>query len=380
MKKLLVIIITFVGLGLMFSCEKELQDPKLDMSKTVKPAINSPAGGAAYVITQEEAENVLFTAQWSEAAYDLTNLETIKYALEMDLADSNFSNPRTLATGTGTSFEITGGQMNTTCISVWGLQAGVAYDVSLRVRSYVNTITDYSYAYSDVVTFSVTPYEEVVIVKQIYLLGAATPAGWDNTKAIPMASLGGGKYAIVETLLANDMMKFISRLGAWAPQWGTDATGTADAGPLVYRPDEGVADPAAIPTGDVAGSYYIEADTVGLTYKTFLTSGELYLVGDACTAGWDNANGIQFTEDSAHVFVLETTLFASGGLKFLEVPGAWAPQWGIVDGSVVGNTGRLSYRPSESVQDPPNVPAPDSEGTYVITVNLMKLEYTLEKK
>jgi hypothetical protein len=380
MKKLILITIVFLGLGLIFSCEKPKEDPKLDMSLTVKPGITNPAGGAAYVLVQDQADSVLFTVQWSEATYNLTNLETVKYALQMDLVANNFSDPATLATGTDTEFDVTVGQMNNIFITTWELEPGVAYEVEFRVRSFINSISEFSYVYSDAISIAVTPYEDVVVEKLIYLLGEGTAAGWENTMAIPMTPLGDGKYAIVETLQGASLMKFISILGAWAPQWGTDATGTGEEGPLVYRPTEDDPDPTAIPTPDVGGNYYIEADTVGLTYKTFLSSGELYLVGDGCTAGWDPDNGLPFTEDSAHVFVLETTLTPSAGLKLLEVPGEWAPQWGLREGTSTGNQGMLSYRPSETVTDPPEIPTPDTEGTYKITVNLMKLEYTMEKQ
>lgn len=131
-----------------------------------------------------------------------------------------------------------------------------------------------------------------------------------------------------------------------------------------------------VPDG-VNGNYYIEADTVNLTYKTYLTSGDLYLVGDASNAGWDNANGIQLTEESAHVFTLTTDLKAEGGLKFLEVSGAWAPQWGTNENGTA-TSGMLVYRPTEGDPDPSNIPAPSAAGSYKITVDMTTMMYTIE--
>ncbi|MDZ7741378.1 MAG: hypothetical protein U5Q03_06435 [Bacteroidota bacterium] len=104
-------------------------------------------------------------------------------------------------------------------------------------------------------TYTITPYDDVVQDKYIYLLGSGTTIGWDNAAALQMTPLGDGTYAIVEHLTpASDAyIKFISVLGNWAPQWGTDATGTWDAGPLVYRPTEEEPDPAAIPVGETEG-------------------------------------------------------------------------------------------------------------------------------
>ena len=379
MKKLTLIFITIIGLGLLISCEKELREPVLDMTLTEKATITNPANGSSYVLTKNEADNVFTNFQWSAVKYNFNGLEATKYALQIDIADSNFINAQNLVTTTNTSFEITVGAMNQKLIGL-GLIPNQAGDVAFKIYSYINTDTDYSDVYSNPITLTVTPYEDIVFVKPIYLLGDATPAGWDNIAALAMAHIGEGRYARVEYLDPGigDWFKFISILGLWAPQWGTDDTGTPEAGPLVYRPDEATPDPPAIPVPTVAGNYYIEADTVNLEYETFLTSGELYLVGDATSVGWDNTAGLPFTEDpdTAHIFTITTNLNADGGMKFLEVLGEWAPQWGT-DESGTAEEGDLIYRPTESVPDPTNIPAPGTAGQYKITVDLRKLTYTI---
>lgn len=378
MKNLIIIILAIIGVSFLTSCEKELKDPKLDINQTILPVIATPADGAAFILLKDEAENLMTNFEWTPTQYDLTNLEVTKYILQMDLAGNNFADPKDLASTEGTSFGMTVGEMNTLLLNL-ELSPDSVHGIALRVRSFINDVTKYSEVFSDVVTINITPYGDLVIIKPIYLLGSGTTVGWVNTDALPMEHIGGGKFARVETLTSGTDMfiKFISVLGAWAPQWGTDATGTADAGPLVYRPDETVADPPAIPVGTTTGNYYIMADTLGLTYTTFLTSGELFLVGDATTAGWDNAAGLPFTESAPHIFTIVTTLNAAGGMKFLEVPGAWAPQWGT-NSEGTSEQGLLSYRPTESVPDPPNIPAPSAAGQYKITVDMTTMKYLVE--
>jgi len=375
MKNKAIIFITVFGLIFMFSCKKELTDPKLDMSQTVQTGINSPANGTAYVLLQEEADNPLTTFEWSETQYNVDNLEDTKYTLQMAVAGTNFEEPNEIYTGTGTSLALTVGGMNQEMLSM-ELETGVAHNIEFRVASFLNDLSDYTMGYSSAISLEITPYEDVVEAKPIYLLGSGTTVGWDNTAALEMAHLGEARYARVEYLVpgADQFIKFISVLGFWAPQWGTDDTGTAEEGPLVYRPTEEVEDPAAIPVGEVEGSYYIEADTVNLEYKTFLTSGELYLVGAATTAGWDNTAGLPFTEVEPHIFEITTTL-TEGGMKFLEVLGQWAPQWGTND-TASGEGGPLIYRPEESVPDPAEVPSPGA-GNFTIRVDLTTISYTI---
>jgi hypothetical protein len=378
MKNLIIILITLIGISFLVSCEKAEKDPVLDMNQTVMPEITSPAGGSTYVLVKEEADNLFTSFEWTNTGYNLTNLEATKYVLQMDLAGNNFDSPIDLVTTTGTSYTMTVAQMNNTLIGVMELPAFEVNNLELRLHSFVNQITPYTEVYSDVIQFSITPYEEIVFIKPIYLIGDATPAGWDNMAGTPMQHIGSGKFAVVETLNATgDWIKFLSVPGQWAPQWGTDASGTSGSGNLVYRPDENTADPASIPSAKVEGDYYIMADTLNLLYEIFMTSGNLFLVGDATPAGWDAGAAIAFAENTPHVFTLTTSLNAGGGMKFLEVQGAWAPQWGTND---KGNNkkGILSYRPTEAVPDPPNIPGPSAAGQYTITVDMTTMMYTIE--
>jgi starch-binding outer membrane protein SusE/F len=378
MKNLIIIFLAIIGFSFLTSCEKELKDPKLDINQTVLPVMTVPADGAAFILVKAEADNIMTTFEWSPSQYNLTDLEVTKYTLQMDLSGNNFADPYNLSSTEGTSFSMTVGAMNTLLLNM-KLNPDEVHGVDLRVRSFVNDISTYSSVFSEVITINVTPYSDVVYIKPIYLIGSATTIAWDNTLALPMEHIGDGKFARVETLTTGtaQYIKFLSMLGAWAPQWGTDAAGTSESGVLVYRPDEITPDPPGIPflTG-TSGDYYIMADTLGLKYETYLTSGELYLIGDATPAGWDAGAAIALTQSSPHIFTITTTLNATGGLKFLEVQGQWAPMYGTNDKGT-SKQGLLVYRPTETVADPTSIPAPSTAGQYLITVDLTTMKYTV---
>jgi hypothetical protein len=317
--------ILLLGLILVLACTKELRDPKLDMSLATPQEFTSPATGTAYILTEAEKDSVFDIFQWTPASYNVSDLPATNYVLQLDLAGNNFNDAIEIAKITETVFSMKVGSINSR-LTALGVDPGVPTDVEFRLYSYATSNTGYTDLYSNPITLNFTTYEVVLVEKFIHLLGDATPAGWDNTAGLPMTQIKEGVFARVETLdPAGSWFKFISMLGFWAPQWGTDATGTSESGPLVYRPDEATTDPPAMPSPDVLGDYYIEADTINLEYWTFLTSGELYLVGAATTVGWDNAAGLPFTEVEPHIFEITTTL-TDGGMKFLEVLGQWAPQ------------------------------------------------------
>lgn len=384
MKNIILIFTVTLGLSLFFSsCEKNDKEPKLDLQASAIAAITSPANGTSIVLTLADSANPLII-EWSETKFVITGdgeLPQPTYSLQLVFADSSFDNSKELISTKDLKAETIVYKFNATLLNM-GMAADSTGDFDLRVVSSISG-SNFDPFVSESIRMTVTTFEPPALpepeVKLIYLLGSATTVGWSNTLALPMASLGGGKYARVELLTpgASNFIKFISVLGFWAPQWGTDATGLPEEGPLIYRPTEAVPDPAAIPVADVAGNYYIEADTVGLTYKTFLTSGELYLVGSATTAGWVNTAGLPFTEVEPHIFEITTTL-VDGGMKFLEVLGEWAPQWGT-NATATGEGGPLIYRPSESIPDPAEVPSPGT-GTFTIRVDMTTMSYTITSK
>jgi hypothetical protein len=376
MKNIAILLLVIFGIGLVSSCEKEPKEPVLNMNQTNAASISSPANGSTIVFTEANQDSTLeFT--WAPAQYNLSDLETTKYLLQMAKSGTNFETPSELTSTTETSYSTTYGAINAKLL-VEGETPGTPVNYDFRVVSFINNTTEFTNAYSAASVVEMVPFEKVLSIAPIYLLGSATTIGWDNAAALEMTYLDEGKFAIVETLSGGaEFIKFISDLGAWAPQWGTDDTGTSEMGPLVYRPSEDIDDPVAIPCPEEAGDYYILADTANLTYEVSKTSATLFLVGDASDAGWDNANGIPFTKESPGIFTLTTNLKAEGGLKFLEVSGAWAPQWGT-DDTGTAESGPLVYRPDEGTPDPPNIAAPSSAGSYLITLNLITKTYTIK--
>jgi hypothetical protein len=217
-------------------------------------------------------------------------------------------------------------------------------------------------------------YNIIPLKNAIYLLGDATTAGWDNTKALKMEPKGNGIFEIVTDVIQGSHVKFISVLGQWAPQWGTDASGTNESGKLVYRASLSDSDPQAIPAPS-PGRYRIQADTMNLTYTITPLKNAIYLLGDATTAGWDNTKALKMEPKGNGVFEIVTDLIEGPHLKFISVLGQWAPQWGT-DASGKSDSGKLVYRASLSDSDPQVIPAP-APGQYRIQADTINLTYTI---
>ncbi|MBI5915724.1 MAG: SusE domain-containing protein [Bacteroidetes bacterium] len=358
---------------LLHACSDDSFDPVLTLEGG--QVITNPSTGSSYILTADTKDDVFEKITWTATDFNLTNLVNTTYRLQMDVKGNNFSAPVLLTNTKELEYEITVGNLNSKLL-LMGLNPDEAAEIELRVVA--NKDQKLDDIISEIVTINVTPYGATVTVKPVYLLGSATLAGWDNLAALPMTYLDGGRYEIVTTLNpgADKYFKFISVLGQWAPQWGTDATGLPEGGPLVYRPTESEPDPPAILAPALASQYKIIVDTAQLTYEVF-EYGDIYLLGGATLAGWDNTIALPMTKVSEGKYTITTTLDPAGQFwKIIDERGAWAPQWGT-DANGTPDGGALAYRPTESEPDPPAIPAPAAAGLYKIDVDIVNLTYTV---
>ncbi len=102
---------------------------------------------------------------------------------------------------------------------------------------------------------------------------------------------------------------------------------------------------------------------------------ELFMLGDGTPAGWDNTAATPLNGTNGE-YSITIELPGGGGIKFIEVLGQWAPQYGTNDEGTSAS-GTLVLRPTESEPDPLPIPGPADAGNYVITVNTNDLTYTI---
>ena len=95
----------------------------------------------------------------------------------------------------------------------------------------------------------------------------------------------------------------------------------------------------------------------------------LFLVGNATAAGWNNNNNnTPLFRDATNPDVYNFTgKFTAGEFKLLEERGAWQPQWGLENGALTS---------SEILGGDPGTFNVSSDGYYVLTLNSDELTYT----
>ncbi|MDP4183910.1 MAG: SusE domain-containing protein [Bacteroidota bacterium] len=214
------------------------------------------------------------------------------------------------------------------------------------------------------VDFTTMTYTVTKDLPQLYLVGGATGAGWDTSKALKMSKVSVGKFAIITDLdPAGGAYKFLLNNGnnTWQPQWGgNDVLG----GDLLSATSAG--DPPAIPAPALKGTYRIEVDFATMKYTvTPWSLDNLYMVGGSCSAGWTPANGLKFNNLGNGLFEIYEYLTTAGyGIKFLPSQAGWDGGFGMKDGS----PGTLISGGEQ------NVPVP-TDGFYRIRVDMAAMTY-----
>ncbi len=306
MKNILVytILIAFVAL---YSCERE-EGIKIKADPTA-PEILTPATGSSFILLKDNAGNTIdFT--WSKADFGFQ--ASVTYVVQVDKQNNNFVSPAKLgSTDNIDTLHVTVGGLNKVLLDM-GLVEEQESTIEMRIAAVINPNIDT--LYSSASTFNATPYSTIITVPPIYLVGSGCAAGWDNNTNIQIKYSGAdGIFITYAQLLADSEIKFLADKGAWAPQWGTDASGTSGGGNLVYRPTESDPDPTNIPTPTENGMYKITVDTSLLTYS--VEAFNIGVVGSAAPNGWDAPDSKMSYDVENNVWTLTVDLIV-GAIKF----------------------------------------------------------------
>lgn len=129
------------------------------------------------------------------------------------------------------------------------------------------------------------------------------------------------------------------------------------------------------------GIYDFELKIDAVTEKYTLTvnpagaAPEMFMLGDGCSAGWDNTKALPMI-GAGGIYYITADLTPGKNIKFITTLGQWAPMYGT-DAGGTSTGGNLVYRPTESDPDPASIPTPATAGKYTITLDIANLKYTI---
>jgi hypothetical protein len=287
MKKIKFFLILLSGIVLFQACEKVETDPVLDMSTAVAPTMNTPNDGSSFVLEQENADEEI-TFAWSKASYNLSDLASVSYVLQMAPKASNFADPIDILTTIDNSYTTTVDAFNTTLVSA-GIPAGEATEILFRVVASLRAHPDggtvaTSVMESATITSTFTTYAAEVVYPKLWVPGAYQ--GWDPPTAWYIQSFEDNGIYTGYIYYPEDSESFFFKFTS-EPTWdginygAGDLPGTlSETGPDIELPGP--------------GGYRFVVNTNDLTWtyelQNFGVIGEFTDWADDIDMVWDNDN------------------------------------------------------------------------------------------
>lgn len=370
---LMLIVLSILMLG---SCKKD--EMELDKGSTpLKLEISEDT----VVLSQfvEDKEAVKFS--WGAGSNQGTGA-AISYLFEMDLKDNNFAGGIKKNIGKTDSHFIsyTNKELNDSLKTVWNIPVDdeETYTFEARVTAVVSD-PSVETQISNVVVFDVKPYKYRTL--RLYLIGDATPGGWNIEQATLMTMDAENKdvFTWEGTLLKNGF-RFICQntSGTWWPGYVKDSD---NEGKAKYFATEPAGEDDVKFMINAPGVYRVTINTSTLDVvidpiDVEEPEPELYLIGGATTGGWDvpQATKMNYIE-SAQAFEWEGEL-KNGEFRFVcqNISGMFWPGYAK---DANDDNKMVYFETTPSLEQDKSFDI-DKPGTYKITANTSSLIVTVE--
>jgi hypothetical protein len=364
MRRIYQMICCIIGISFFIGCKK---DNYAELNKGNNP-LTLAADKTAIILNQREDANDALLFSWTTGTNAGTDA-SIFYVLKIDKEGNNFSTPVTEDLGNALSKKYTVADLNGLLLSQWGFVPGA--EASVEAKIIARVANDAAPVDSSaVITIKVTPYDPVS--STLYIIGDASPNGWNAGAATPLTSLGAGKFSWEGNLYSGEF-KFITELGQFLPSYNKGA----DNGKLVYRTADSEPDVKFNIT--TPGLYTISLNLLDLTASieaaTTPPYTRLWMLGDATPTGWNIDAPTEMRVDSSNLFVFGYNgLLSAGEFKIPTTTGNFSTDYymPLVNHQAITETG-VQLVP---VGGPDNKWQITTPGPYKIKLNLqsMKME------
>jgi hypothetical protein len=332
MKALYIKSLAFSMIVLMFmSCKKD--ENKVVAGNGTAPALTSTAV-TTQVLKEENAETNFAVFNYSASSFGFDG-SVVSYTVQVDVAGNNFKAPKEIAAGSVLTKTLSVAEINSISNQL-KLTNNVAGKIDVRVKA---SISDkHPAAYSNTLTYTITPYQIIIDYPSLYVPGQYQ--GWAPATAAKISSVTDNKAYEGYIYFPDAVNEF--KITS-APNWDNINYGTAAAGKIVA----GAGDNLKV-TG--AGYYLLKANTTALTYSTLKTT---WAAMGAATGNVE----IPMTYDITTKVWTVTKALAAGTLKFR------------ANGTDVLNYGSNTTADGTLVESGTAIPV-TTAGTYKITFNV----------
>ena len=300
---------TFLFVVLLFSCKEN--DIELNKGNT---ALEISVSNNNIELDRNNPQTTALSIDWTSGSNFGTN-SAINYTLQIDKKGNNFSGGINLDMGRNT-YQKTykNEELNNLLINELGV--GENEDIVLECRVIAKAAADLPEEVSPLETISIKTHTP--ITSTLYLIGNATPNGWDANNATELEAISNAPKSFSWTgRLTAGNFKFTTTLGSFAPSYNKGGNNQS----LYFRNSD--ADPYdeqfEITEG---GSYKITVNLITLAISIQKSAGpvfeKLWIVGNP--TGW-SFREMKVDPLDPFVFHYNGDLSAGGEIKFGTVQG-----------------------------------------------------------
>jgi len=202
----------------------------------------------------DEAKDAI-TLRWTNPEYRFTtgvSSQDVNYTLEIDTLGGNFKSGAKYTTVISKDLSVTFkvGQLNAILGNTMLLQLDPRRDYNLEARVISSINGAVQLVSSNKVAFKARPFPPppkvaTPVNNEIWLVGGASPGGWNNPLQSPFINnqkftrVSSTRYELVANLNANDGFLVLPTMGSWATKYcledGTDRTTTVNGGVFVLK-------------------------------------------------------------------------------------------------------------------------------------------------
>jgi hypothetical protein len=223
-----ILLLALLSTTIFFGCKKD--ESIVEYTQGSNPVLKSSVSDASTLpLSIADKDLVALKLSWTNPNYIFStgiSSHSVTYNIEIDTTGSNFSNPlkRPITVSEELSKELTVGDLNRNLVADLKLKADQEHNIEVRVVSTIGNAA--APLASNVFKYKVTPYEILAIPLpasgKLFLVGNATPGGWNNPVPVPSQEFTkvGSTFELTVNIIGGNSYLMLPVNGDWSDKYG----------------------------------------------------------------------------------------------------------------------------------------------------------------
>jgi starch-binding outer membrane protein SusE/F len=247
MKHIFKTLLFLVLAGSLFSCKKD--ENQVVFEGGTAPVLS--ASRATIPLSFVNKDLPAFTLNWTNPDYKFTtglSSQDVTYTIEIDTVGANFTNPQkqTLTVAKDLSKTFTQGEFNNILLNQLVLVPDMPHQLEIRVTS--SLAFNNASLVSNVLKYTVTPFSIPPVVAppasgRLFMVGNATPGGWNNPVPEPaqeFTRVSNTLFELTVNISPGGSYLLLPVNGSWSAKYGgTGANNSNNVNGGDFKPEGG---------------------------------------------------------------------------------------------------------------------------------------------